>query len=173
MVFYIISLTFAKVLNEMAKYLKRIWSYFTANRDRFALAFLWVCFMVFFTYTDLLVAWVKREVVFLNFFNNAQCQYISLFVNFGLILMLVFDYVTAKQELTVYSYILPFISIGLCLVILGHARLFVRNELLQYKCPISWPYFSMSIYVVYLTTIYLLKLRTLLPSVRNVKKDVN
>lgn len=105
--------------------MKNIYTYISSNINIFLLGLLWTLFMLFFTYTDLLVAILTKGCSFITEFSKDQCQYISLFVNFGIIVMLVFDCCSSQKKFSAKSFILPFVAIALCLIILAHCNLYI------------------------------------------------
>ena len=157
----------------MKKMFKNI-GYLIANKREVMIAVLWVCFMFFFTYTDLLVALVDSTTSFMSEFHKTQATYISLFINFGIIFMLVFDYVFANKgkQVSPFLYILPFVCIGMCLIIMVHSNIFNSGELQKYIKPIGCRYLSIYTYIVYLIGVFILKLRVILPPLYIVNKEV-
>ncbi len=148
--------------------------YWKANCSYIFTALLWVCFMIFFTYTTLIVALIETKTDFIKTFHNEQAGFISLFVNFGIIFMLVFDIVSVKgNRINKYDYILPFVAIAFCLIVLAHSRICNLNILGNYICLINSPYLSIIAFVLYILCIWLLKTMALLPPVDNVKKVIN
>ena len=131
-----------------------IWSYLHSIKRSFPLALLWMGFMVFFTYTILLLAIVETDTNFKTVFYEQQSSYISLFVNCGLVLMLVLDYVNSHpRSITPCSFVLPFIAIMLCLIIKAHCDSNLKDILGNYMWPISSENLSIVAYTLFLITI--------------------
>ena len=78
--------------------IKQYISRLNADRKTTWIAFAWVCFMFFFTYTDLLVALVSDNLSLATEFQKLHIRSVPLFVNFGLIIMLLFDYSTKNKD---------------------------------------------------------------------------
>lgn len=148
--------------------------YWKANWRIFVVALLWVCFIVFFTYTTLLVALVEEQTNFIDSFYQEQAKFVSLFVNFGIVFMLVFDVVNCKNStIKSYEYILPFIAMLLCLIIMAHCKILNIGEGANYVYPINSRYLSIFAFVLYLFCIWFLKILTLLPQIECVKKSMS
>lgn len=153
-------------------YISKTWSYICSIKRSLPLAFMWMLFMAFFTYTILFVALIEKDVDFASIFYNQQSSYISLFVNFGLVIMLVFDYASSHKTISLSSFILPFIAILLCIVIKGHCDCNMDGTLIKYIWPISYEPLSIIIYVVFLFLIFILKVISLTPETSETKKEL-
>lgn len=153
--------------------IKNIYTYIKSNFNIFFLGLLWTLFILFFTYTDLLVVGLSVNSSFIMEFSKAQCQYVSLFVNFGLVVMLVFDCCSTQKKFSAKSFILPFFAIALCLIILAHSNLYICHKHTLFVRPICSEYFSIFAYILFVITIYILKVITLLPAKTTIKKGVD
>ena len=137
------------------------YSYLKANFSSLVLAFVWVLFMVFFTYTTLVFELMQADGDFCELFYQEQSRYLALFVNAGIVVMLLFDNHVAKQRFHGYSYYIPIVALILCLVIMAHCDVNIHKELQNYWGPISHEYFSIVMYGCFLFLVYVMKVRTL------------
>lgn len=143
-----------------------------AYAQSLVLAFIWLLFMVFFTYTTLVVEMACAEGNFCELFYQEQSRYIALFVNVGIVAMLLFDNHVAKQPFRGVSYYIPFVSLVFCLIIMAHCEANVNHCLDKYIQPISWEYLSIIAYGCFLFMVYIMKVRALSNSSVQ-KKGVN
>lgn len=125
------------------------------------LACMWVIFMVFFTYTDLVYELFLDNGDFCNLFYKTQCEYVSLFVNVGIVIMLLFDNHVSNDKLHGVAYYLPIVAIVLCLFINAHCSLHIENELTKFVKPISWECLSIITHIIFLGLVFILKARSL------------
>lgn len=121
------------------------------------IAFSWICFMFFFTYTDLLVALVSNDIAFASKFQELHIRSISLFVNFGLIIMLLFDY-SAKNK-NIHRAIVWAIVAGLVLSLSIYihcckAAIKAHSELIF---PLNLDNFSIGLFVFLMILVFILK----------------
>lgn len=161
------------------QYLKRIhkWlssrvSFIKANRKAIILALVWTAFLLFFTYTTLLVEAVKVNGSFYELFYKSQSQFVAMFVNIGIIIMLLFDNHAANKEFHGLEYYIPIIAIAICIMILAHCDTYINNGLDEYIIPISYEKLSFILFCCFLIIIFCLKARSLCETT-NQKKDVS
>ena len=129
--------------------------------------------MLFFTYTDLIIALVEANTDFIDVFHKKQSGFIALFVNLGIIFMLVFDVVSNKKmSITTHEYVLPFIAIIISVIIIAHSRVCISNNMENYVFPINSKEMSIYVYAMYVLCVYMLKINTLLPQTAKVKKEI-
>lgn len=121
------------------------------------IALSWVCFMIFFTYTDLLVACVSNDLTLATEFQRMHIRSVSLFVNFGLIIMLLFDYSTKNKDI---NRTLVWVIIGgllLSLSIYVHCGKVAANTHSSLCFPLSWDNFSMLLFVFLMILLFVVK----------------
>lgn len=120
-------------------------------------ALLWVCLMFLFTYTDLVVALCKTGDTFTPAFMTLHMRSISLFVNFGLIIMLLYDY-TAKRD-HINKMWLWTIVLGLFLVlsIYFHCQKVSKETHTELITPLNWDSFGLMLFIIFLIMIFVLK----------------
>lgn len=121
------------------------------------IAFSWVCFMIFFTYTDLLVAIVSKDMTFASEFQSLHIRSVSLFVNIGLIIMLLFDY--SAKNTNFHKSIVWSIMAGLLLSlsIYIHCGKVVTNAHSSLYFPLCWDDFSILLFVILLALLFVIK----------------
>lgn len=147
-------------------------SYLLVNRKALLLGLMWMGFIVFFSYTSLLVELTKANGDFLNLFYNEQSKYIALFVNVGIVIMLLFDNWGAEHRHNSYAFYISIFAIVLCLIIMAHCDLNISNRLQNYKKPISCECLSVIIHGLFLLLVYILKVNTLTKEIIKTKKGV-
>lgn len=136
---------------------KQYISRLNADRRTTWIAFSWVCFMFFFTYTDLLVALVSDNMSLATEFQKLHIRSVSLFVNFGLIIMLLFDYSTKNKDV---NRTLVWIIIGgllLSLSIYVHCGKVATNAHLLLCFPLNWDNFSIVLFVILMALLFIIK----------------
>lgn len=146
-------------------------TYLTANWKTLFLGLVWVGFIILFTYTSLLVELTKIEGDFLNLFYNEQSKYISLFVNIGIVIMLMFDNLSSGKYNNESAYVSIF-AIVLCIIVMAHCDLNINNKLQNFKVPLSCKKLSIGIHILFLLLVYRLKVKTLTEEIISTKKEV-
>lgn len=136
-------------------------SYIMLNYQSLLLGLIWVGLIAFFTYTPLLVEVTKVDGDFQNLFYYEQSKYISLFVNVGIVIMLIFDNVSAGKQHYGPSLHLSIFAIVLCLMTMAHCDLNINNELQNFIKPISCKELALYTHGLFLFLVYLLKVSTL------------
>lgn len=137
--------------------IKQYISRLNADRKTTWIAFSWVCFMFFFTYTDLLVAFVSDNLSLATEFQKLHIRSVSLFVNFGLIIMLLFDYSTKNKDV---NRTLVWIIIGgllLSLSIYVHCGKVSTNAHSLLCFPLNCDNFSMLLFVILMVLLFIIK----------------
>lgn len=125
------------------------------------MALMWVGFMIFFTYTDVIMAFIKVTVDSVDCYSANQCRQIAMFVNFGLVAMLAFDYGSTDKPLRSKDFILPFISIALSIIILGHSYLVNTDRYQNYIYPLNIKEFGLYIHGLFILSLFKLKYNVL------------
>lgn len=137
--------------------IKQYISRLNADRKTTWIAFSWVCFMFFFTYTDLLVALVSDNLSLATEFQKLHIRSVSLFVNFGLIIMLLFDYSTKNKDV---NRTLVWIIIGgllLSLSIYVHCGKVATKAHSLLCFPFNWDNFSILLFVILMALLFIIK----------------
>lgn len=128
------------------------------------LAFVWVLFMFFFTYTTLFEELLKTNGHFSQLFYDEQSRYLALYVNIGLVFMLLFDNHSVNKWFRGAFYYIPFIGLVIALLLMGHCNLVKSGEHINYRYPLSEERLSYLIYIAFLIMLFIMKVRTLMPS---------
>ncbi len=162
----LVAFTYHTVINWFLK----IVSFFSSNQKPIVLALVWLLFILFFTYTILIVEAVKVSGNFYKLFYTSQSEYIALFVNAGIIIMLLFDNHAVNKELQGFRYYIPYLGLILCIALMAHCRSNVDNQLREYKYPISYEKLSFIIYCCFIGIVYILKCHSLWDSTK-VRKE--
>lgn len=121
------------------------------------IAFSWVCFMMFFTFTDLVVASVYTDIEFQSVFRGLHIRGISLFVNFGLIIMLLFDYSVKYKTMSKEVVWTAILGLMLCISIYFHCRKVTANAHSALIYPLCLDYFSIILFVVFMILLFIIK----------------
>lgn len=141
--------------------MKAINNWAIRNKHYF-LSISWLILIVLFTYTPLVHHVLKiSDVPFVDeYCNNQQCG-ISLLVNLGLLLMVVFDYIGAGKHSTTKLLLLVLCAVFVVFGIYLHTGAFVAEELSQYICPISNDNFSLFLHVFFLFILFYIKVESM------------
>lgn len=128
------------------------------------LAFVWILFMFFFTYTPLFAELMKVDGHFSQVFYKGQSSYLALYVNIGLVLMLLFDNHAVNKRFEGAVYYIPIIGLVFALLLMGHCNLVLTHQHENYIYPLSEKHLSYLIYIAFLILLFMMKVRTLMPS---------
>jgi hypothetical protein len=137
------------------------------------LAFVWVLFMFFFTYTTLFEELLKKNGNFPGLFYEEQSSFIALYVNIGLVIMLLFDNHAVNKKFRGAVYYIPIMGLVVAFFLMGHCYLVKSGEHVNYIFPLSTERLSYVIYAVFLLMLYVMKVRSLIPDEVSVKKVLN
>lgn len=133
----------------------------------FGWAFIWLAFILFFTYSSLFVFVVQTEADLTQLYYNMQCRLLSVFVNFGLLFMLAIDYLISDKNkhsrLLVLCLACFFIIIGLY----GHARYHEMGVLDRFRYPFCTDEFSFILQTIFILILLYIRYRTTRPNGRN------
>lgn len=114
------------------------------------MALLWTLFMSFFTYTSYWVALVSVGVSFLDGFVDGQSSIVSLVVNFGLVLMLIFDYMSSSDTSKKWMFGLFGISMFVAVMVYAHSLMAAQQRLNEFIMPISFPDFGITMHSLFM-----------------------
>lgn len=137
----------------LRQYLSRL----KADHKTTWIAISWVCFMIFFTYTDLLVASVSNNLSLTNEFQKLHIRSVSLFVNFGLIIMLLFDYSAKNKNISNPLLWTIIIGLFLCLSIYFHCCKVMNNTHTDLYFPLNWENLSLLLFVILMIFLFIIK----------------
>jgi hypothetical protein len=118
----------------------------------------YVLLLVFFTYTTIMVEVLKDFHGIWDAYALNQASPFGLLTNFGLLMLMVIDYVSGKSKVESYS----LMRMGLCflvyIIIFGHAKVVANPiEYSEYKTLLSFP--SLFIFLHLLTLAYLVYIK--------------
>ena len=117
----------------------------------------WLGLLVIFTYTPIIAAiFVKNGNIVMEYFNM-QHQAISLFVNMGLIGMVLIDYFTTSHSIDRYTMCLIFIGILALFVIYVHTGIIYNGKGGLYTRIINNKWLSFVAHVVLLFVVGIIK----------------
>lgn len=137
--------------------IKQYISRLNADRKTAWIAVSWVCFMFFFTYTDLLVALVTNNLSLVSEFQKLHIRSVSLFVNFGLIIMLLFDYSTKNKNVNTTLVWTIIGGLLLSLSIYIHCGKVSTNSHSLLCFPLNWDNFSILLFVILMILLFIIK----------------
>lgn len=127
-------------------------------------ALLWVAFILFFTFTDLVVAAALDGISFNDSFYASQTASIALIVNLGLVVMLVVDLQISSSRhpsrKLLYSVMFAML---LAVLIYLHVRANLAHSLDRFIPLISAPTLSITMFGMFILTITYIKYSTLVP----------
>lgn len=114
---------------------------------------------MFFTFTDLVMASVYTNIEFQSVFRELHIRGISLFVNFGLIIMLLFDYSVKYKTKTMSKEVVWTAIFGLllCISIYFHCRKVTANAHSALIYPLCLDYFSIILFAVFMILLFIIK----------------
>lgn len=121
------------------------------------LSLAWLLLMVFFTYTILIISAFDKDINFLNAYCTNQNSAISLLVNVGLILMLMFDCISnrIKASYNLFGLFLSATIVAICIFCWSGA--YLDNSYSHYFFPINWIYLAYLLHIIFLILIFSLK----------------
>ena len=137
----------------LKQYITRLW----ADKRSFWLALAWVAFICFFTYTELFTASISTDKNFSNQFHEMHVNIISMWVNIGLIVMLMFDYTAKNETLHRNLFWTATLSMLIPLSIYLHCNLVAGQKHMLYVAPLSWNNLSIFLFVIMLIVIFVIK----------------
>ena len=150
-----------KVFRMSTLIIKSINNWAIRNKH-FFLSISWLILIVLFTYTSLVHHALKiSDTPFLDeYCKNQQCG-ISLLVNLGLLLMVVFDYIGAGKRSTIKLLLLVLCAVFVVFGIYLHAGSYVAQELSQYIYPISKTNLSLFMHAFFFCILLYIKIESI------------
>lgn len=122
------------------------------NMENIGIALAWTLFMSFFTYTSLWIDVLSVNTSILNTFPVRQSSLAALIVNFGIVIMLIFDYIKSSEVLHKKMFILFGVSMFLTIVSYAHSVIAIKNILEMFIPPFSYKSFGFIIHILFLVT---------------------
>lgn len=138
---------------SIARYISRL----KADPKACMMALTWVLFMCFFTYTDLLISLLSVNHDFAVEFRTWHMSRVSVCVNFGLVIMLLFDYSYKHQHIHRDMFWIVIAGLFLCLFIFLHCGAVNAKSHINYIFPLNWADLSIFIFVGLLGIVFILK----------------
>lgn len=132
------------------------------RNKHYVLSITWLVLIMLFTYTPLVHHALKiSDIPFVDeYCNNQQCG-ISLLVNLGLLMMVVFDYIGAGKHSATKLLLLVFWGVFVVFGIYLHAGLYIAKELCQYVYPISENNLSMFLHILFFSILLYIKVESM------------
>lgn len=141
------------------------------NKEHWWYSIVWIGFMVLFTYTP-----VMKSLLMLNddtgsaYVNHQYCG-ISVLVNFGLLFMVLMDYVGANKRIGPKILFLTVFGCVLVFVMFFHLKMQVEKTYIQYYWPISSRGLVCFLHITFLAVVLWIKAMSLDESLSNMDFD--
>lgn len=161
------------IINHVGNTIQNGISFLRVNNKPLLLSLFWVLFIMFFTYTTLWVELCRVNGNFFDSFYDSQRSYIALFVNAGIIIMLLFDNYAARKEFQGLETFIPIVTLFLCVFIMAHCDYNKTEKLPNLIYPLSHKKLSIIVYCLFIVMIYYLKVRSLWEDSIKQKKEIN
>lgn len=113
----------------------------------------WTLFMSFFTYTTMWTSLLSINTSVIDIFTSNQSLLVSLIVNFGIVLMLIFDYIRVTDSIKIQMFELFCIAVLFTILIYAHSIISVENRLNEFIFPISFKEFGFILHIIFLLLI--------------------
>lgn len=113
----------------------------------------WTLFMSFFTYTTMWKSLLSINTSVIDIFTSNQSLLVSLIVNFGIVLMLIFDYIRVTDSIKIQMFELFCIAVLFTILIYAHSIISVENRLNEFIFPISFKEFGFILHIIFLLLI--------------------
>lgn len=139
---------------EILKYEAGKWQYYL-------LSLAWVVLMIFFTYTAIFSEALLADHFFGTAHWHNQSSLISMFVNCGLLLMIIFDYMVAGKRMSSRVVLMMMIGILFAIGVYGHSMILNGNRLSNYDWPLNWWNLSKALHGGFLLILLWLKERAI------------
>lgn len=123
-------------------------------------ALTWVALMFFFTYTDLVVALCKSGDTFAPAFLGLQLKTITMFVNLGLIVMLLFDFTSKNNNISNVWVWTIIIGVFTAIAVYFHCIKVVNQTHKDFVFPLNCDWFGIVLFTIFLIMIFVLKTYT-------------
>lgn len=128
------------------------------NKYHLLEAISYVFLLVFFTYTTIMIEILKDFHGIWDAYAINQASPFGLLTNFGLLFLMVIDYVSGKSRVESYSLMRMGLCFFLYIIIYGHAQVVANPiEYCEYKTLLAFP--SLFIFLHLLTLVYLVYIK--------------
>lgn len=134
---------------------------FIRKNKRYVLSVLWLLLIILFTYTPLVSVGLKVDEVFADAYCNNQCGWIAMFVNFGLLLMVVFDYWGTGKRPTTALWVWSIVAIVVAMLIFAHTGMYVNHILHKFVYPLSDYRLSYALHLFFFGILLYIKIKSL------------
>ena len=121
----------------------------------------WLLLIILFTYTPLVDEALKMDNAFDKMYRESQSNWIALFVNYGLLLMVAIDYLAASKRPTGKEILLLIAGFFLGMFICAHTNAYNLNKLEGYIKPLSCHQLSYVFHLLFLGILFYLKTKSL------------
>lgn len=139
---------------EILKYEAGKWQYYL-------LSLAWTVLMMFFTYTAIFSEAMLANHSFETAHWHNQSSLISMVVNCGLLLMIIFDYMVAGKRMSYRVVLMMMIGILFAIGVYGHSIILKGNRLDYYDWPLNWQSLSKVLHGGFLLILLWLKERAI------------
>lgn len=146
----------------MMNYISELFNNLMEKKRYYLMSLAWVLLICSFTYTALIVSFFVKSNVFSDAYFNNQHQVISMVVNIGLLVMVVFDYMSSANQLSNKKVILLLVGIVFAMIVYGHSKIFYEKCNSDYITPISWNGLSYTFHILFLLILFYLKAESLI-----------
>ena len=136
----------------------KVMNVFTRKNKHYLLSLLWLVLIIFFTYTSLIHEILKTDGLSVLEYCQAQHKGISMIVNFGLLAMVVFDYIGAAKKMSVSLVVGILIAAFLVFAMYTHTGIRLSNEILEYRYPICEDHLSMVLHIIFFVILLIIKI---------------
>lgn len=96
------------------------------------------------------MALVSSRISFIETYSRSQASVVSLIVNFGLVLMLIFDYIRSTETLKKWMFGLFGSAMLVAIGVYAHGLIVEERHLNDFLMPISYPYFGFILHIIFL-----------------------
>lgn len=134
---------------------------FIRKKKHWIISISWLALLLVFTYTPLIHAMLKGGEVFKNVYFESQSSWSAMFVNGGLLLMLIVDYWGAQKQPTIVIWGLSIFAILLAMIIFAHTGAYAAGELSEYQYLLNDYRFSYSLHIAFLGILLYIKIRSM------------
>lgn len=148
----------------------RIAHFFSENRslkslfrflEHFSLAFIWLLFILFFTYSNSIIQIVQTKTNWVHLYFGVQGRLITVLINFGLLFMLAIDYFHSDKNKYSKLLFISLFSFFIILSIYGHAKYNLNGTINNYMYPICSNCFSYVLEAIFLFVLLLIRYKTI------------
>lgn len=141
---------------------------FIIRNQHYIISGVWLALITLFTYTSLIHFALRISgIPFFHEYCSNQQYGISLFVNLGLLSMVMFDYIGMGEKITAKMVVLILFAVFLIFGIYLHANIYIAQKLQDYICPINSNYLSIVLHLLFYVILYYIKVKSIEPCIGN------